>query len=538
MRGESSRDVLRHLRTLYRCGVVGPLGDEQLLDRFLSDRDEAAEEAFAELVQRHGPMVLGVCRRILGDAHEAEDAFQATFLVLARKAGSVLRREKVANWLYGVAVRTAKEARGRASRRRTREERVSTPIHVEPPDEGFPDELRAILDEELARLPARYRAPVVLCELEGLSRPEAARRLDIPEGTLSSRLSRAKAQLRDRLARRGVTVPAVVLSTALIREAQAVSLPISLIEATVQAATHAAAGASATAVLSASVASLSEGVLKAMLFAKFKGVSLGIGAMAAVISGAVVLAQTGPVTKDVKVGDPLQQSFKTKVATPPSEVDRSAALEKKLDRILDALDRLSGPKPPPIELEPPPAARPGPRPTPNPEPRSRRLATRRGAMTRAIPQPEYDEIPPSADARAMQPARSRRIPEPESDEIPPPRPPENEPPRPGPDDRDPFQTDDHQLQVEPAPPPAIAANGAQPNPFEPSPVPASIRPDRMRTVRPNPGSITDRLNALEERMDLFEQVTRQVRAELTELRRQVGGTGIPVPAAPPAPQRR
>ncbi len=112
MRSKSSRDVLRHLRTLYRCGVVGSLSDEQLLDRFVARRDETGEEAFAELVQRHGPMVLGVCRRILGDAHEAEDAFQATFLVLARKASSVVRREKVANWLYGVAVRTAREALG------------------------------------------------------------------------------------------------------------------------------------------------------------------------------------------------------------------------------------------------------------------------------------------------------------------------------------------------------------------------------------------------------------------------------------------
>src|SRR5579875_827795 len=176
MRGGTSREVVRHLRTLYELGVAGPYTDEQLLGRFMARRDEAAEEAFAELVRRHGPMVLGVCRRILGDDHEAEDAFQATFLVLARKAASVVRREKVASWLYGVAVRTAREARVRSARRRAREERVSTPIHFETPEEELPDELRAILDEELARLPARQRGPVVLCELEGLSRLEAARR--------------------------------------------------------------------------------------------------------------------------------------------------------------------------------------------------------------------------------------------------------------------------------------------------------------------------------------------------------------------------
>ena len=358
MRGGSSPDVLRHLRTLYRCGVVGPLSDEQLLERFLAHRDETAEEAFAELVQRHGPMVLGVCRRVLGDAHEAEDAFQATFLVLARKATSVVRREKVANWLYGVAVRTAREARVRAARRRSREERVSTPVHVEPPDEGFPEELRAILDEELARLPARYRGPVVLCELEGLSRPEAARRLDIPEGTLSSRLSRAKTRLRDRLARRGVAVPVAALSTALIREAQAISLPMSLIEATVGAATRVAAGASAASALSAPVASLSEGVLNAMLFAKVKGIALGVGLMTAVVSGAVVLAQSGPASKTVAVPvDPTQPRAEypeSNVAPQSAERDRTAALEKKLDRVLEALERMSI-KPQAPESDPQPA---------------------------------------------------------------------------------------------------------------------------------------------------------------------------------------
>jgi RNA polymerase sigma factor (sigma-70 family) len=267
MHGGSTRDVLRHLRTLYQCGVTGHLSDEQLLDRFLACRDETAEEAFTAIVQRHGPMVLGVCLRVLGDAHEAEDAFQATFLVLARKAASVIRRERVANWLYGVACRTAKQARGRAARRRAREEKVSKSRRVEPADESMPDDLRGIVDEELARLPARYRAPVVLCELEGLSRHEAARRLGIPEGTLSSRLARAKAQLRERLARRGLALSIVALSAALGRELSAATLSDVLIESTAQAAVCVAAGSAASVAVSASVASLTEGVLKAMLLA-------------------------------------------------------------------------------------------------------------------------------------------------------------------------------------------------------------------------------------------------------------------------------
>ncbi len=347
MHGGSSREVVRHLRTLYQFGVAGTFSDEQLLERFLARRDEASEGAFAELVQRHGPMVLGVCRRILGDAHEAEDAFQATFLVLARKAATVVRREKVASWLYGVAVRTAKEARGRAARRRAREERVSTPIHVEPPDDAFPDELRDILDEELARLPARHRGPVVLCELEGLPRPEAARRLGIPEGTLSSRLARAKARLRDRLARRGVALPVAALSTILLREARAATLPLSLLESTVEAATFVAAGPTATAAISASVASLSEGVIKTMFLAKLKGIALAVGTMTVVVSGAVVLGQsgsgagTGAGPQSGTNPQPASSREKTGAAVRSDQDDRTAALEKKLDRILEALERLS-----------------------------------------------------------------------------------------------------------------------------------------------------------------------------------------------------
>src|SRR5262245_15920213 len=221
-------------------GRVAP--GRRAIDRFVARRDATGEEAFAALVGRHGPMVLGLCRRILGDAHEAEDAFQATFLVLARKATSVIRREKVASWLYGVAYRTAKEARDRAARRRSREVRVSKPPRVEPAEVESSAELRSVLDQELARLPVRYRGPVVLCELEGLSRQEAARRLGIPEGTLSSRLARAKVELRDRLGRRGFAVGIVGISRSLVHEARPVALPQVLVESTVGAAMRVAAG--------------------------------------------------------------------------------------------------------------------------------------------------------------------------------------------------------------------------------------------------------------------------------------------------------
>ncbi len=363
MHERSSPEVVRHLRTLYQFGVTGGFRDEQLLERFVSRRDEVGEEAFAELVQRHGPMVLGVCRRVLGDAHDAEDAFQATFLVLARKAATVVRREKVASWLYGVAVRTAKEARVRAARRRAREERVSKRADVDPPgDESSSlDELRAVLDEELARLPARHRGPIVLCELEGLPRPEAARRLGIPEGTLSSRLARARARLRDRLAMRGVTLSVAALSAALIREARAAAVPFSLFESTVEAAALVAAGpitAASVPAISAAAASLSEGVIHTMLVAKIKGIVLAVGTMSAFVSGAVVLAQgqAGPGTgKRQAVPPPVATSVETKVERKFDAEERTAALEKKLDRVLAALERMTAGdlRAPSVNLPPP-----------------------------------------------------------------------------------------------------------------------------------------------------------------------------------------
>ena len=208
--------------------------DRDLLARFVATRDE---EAFEEIVRRHGPMVLGVCRRVTGRAHDAEDAFQAAFLVLARRAAHVGRPESLANWLYGVAWRTARAAR--TARRRT-EERVvpSAPDPVAPPPDDTA-ELRRIVDEELARLPDKLRAAVVLCELEGLSRAAAAAQLGVPEGTLSSRLAAARKALAARLARRGIAAVAGTLATALGGSA----VTPALTRATVVAAAQFAAGA-------------------------------------------------------------------------------------------------------------------------------------------------------------------------------------------------------------------------------------------------------------------------------------------------------
>ena len=487
----SSREVARHLRTLYEFGVAGSFTDEQLLARFLASRDAAAEEAFAELVQRHGPMVLGVCRRILGDAHEAEDAFQATFLVLARKASTVVRREKVAGWLHGVAVRTAREARIRSARRRAREERVSMPIHVEPSDDGLPAELREILDEELARLPARHRGPVVLCELEGLPHPEAARRLGIPRGTLSSRLARAKARLRDRLSARGVTLPAAALSALLVREARASTVPLSLFESTVEAATLVAAGPSASAALSASVASLSEGVIKTMFVAKLKGIALAVGTMTVAVSGAVVLAQSGPRPEP----KPAIPAAETRAEVRADPDDRTAALERKLDRLLEALERMSRTPSP----EPSPRVEPTSATEPTPVERSPREENTRTARFLAEARPALVEsvvvgtsnLPTPAVAPEPAPTRANSEPQPGS------------------------------ANNFPLPEGRPSENQGQPRPATP--------PTRQ-------ASLADRLQSLEQQMQQVQNRLDRLEGRLKSLDTRVGGPEIEANSGSPAPR--
>ena len=224
------------LRLIGAHDPVCELADADLLARFHAQREQ---RAFAELVRRHGPMVLGVCQRVVGMSADAEDAFQAVFVVLARRAGDVRQPELLSHWLYGVAYRVARKARRLATRQRGREvPMANVPEQIERPHEPFP-ELAGILDEELARLPEWYRLPIVLCDLQGLSRTEAATRLGIPEGTLSSRLANGRKKLADRLTNRGITLAALTL---FLTDQVRASVPHRLLDATIETAMTTAFG--------------------------------------------------------------------------------------------------------------------------------------------------------------------------------------------------------------------------------------------------------------------------------------------------------
>jgi RNA polymerase sigma factor (sigma-70 family) len=260
-------NALREIGTLFTIGTSGGLSDGQLIERFLIGPRDEAEAAFAALVGRHGAMVMGVCRRLLADSNDADDAFQATFLVLVRRAHSIARRDLLGNWLYGVANRTARVARTRAALRRARERHVIDELGTRSAqDEAGCCDLLEILDEELSRLPEKYRIPVVLCELEGRSRKDVALRLGIAAGTLSSRLARARGLLRDRLQKRGLALGAGALAAALSHDISAATVRPALANATVQAAFRYATGG----VVPWSVTALAERVLKAMFLTKLK----------------------------------------------------------------------------------------------------------------------------------------------------------------------------------------------------------------------------------------------------------------------------
>jgi RNA polymerase sigma factor (sigma-70 family) len=272
---------------IFRGQTVTGLSEWQLLERYLERQDEVAFEA---LVARHGPMVLGVCRRMLCSQTDVEDAFQATFLVLVRRARQLGPRDAIGPWLHGVAARVALRARCEAARRR-RFESIPIGAAVFSPARPPADlELADTLDQELSRLPLKYRSPIVLCYLEGQTHEEAARVLKWPIGTVKGRLARARDLLRCRLARRGLAPTALAVTASLASDALA-SVPRELLESTVNSGLRYAIGKTTAQIASTSVASLVEGALTAMFFTKMQWIGAALLISALALAGAGVMAQ-------------------------------------------------------------------------------------------------------------------------------------------------------------------------------------------------------------------------------------------------------
>jgi RNA polymerase sigma factor (sigma-70 family) len=278
MAAKQTSKVFQSLRRAALLQDGAGLTDRQLLQEYLSRREEAA---LAALVRRHGPMVWGVCRRVLRNYHDVEDAFQATFLVFVRKAASIAFPELLANWLYGVAHQTALKARATSAKRQTRERQVKEMPEQAVTENALWDELQPVLDQELSGLPEKYRVAVVLCLLEGKTRKEAAKQVGVPEGTLAARLARGRKMLALRLARHGLTLSAGSLAAVLAENTASSAVPASVMSSTLKAASlFTARQAAAAGVISLKAALLTEGVLKTMFLTKAKivtAVVLGVG---------------------------------------------------------------------------------------------------------------------------------------------------------------------------------------------------------------------------------------------------------------------
>ena len=290
MANVTTHSVVRQIESLYGGGSIAGLTDRQLVERFVTWRDSTGEDAFAALVARHGPMVLRVCRALLGDRQHAEDAFQAVFLVLARKAGSVRDPDLLGNWLYGIALRTARKARARLARQRTEESRAvihseaSTTMAAE--QVAMSREQVETLHAEIERLPGLFRAPVVLCYFEGLTLDQAAVHLRCPAGTIHSRLVRARNKLRRGLIRRGVTLSATALVASLSSQSATASVSSQMCESTAREAIHFAVGRSVATIPGA----LALDVLRSVAIYKLKSTSLTLLLIAAISTSACYFA--------------------------------------------------------------------------------------------------------------------------------------------------------------------------------------------------------------------------------------------------------
>jgi RNA polymerase sigma factor (sigma-70 family) len=337
MANRSVDSLLQNLRARLSNSASDDRTDRQLLEEFSTLRDSAA---LTGVVARHGPMVLGVCRKWLSCEVDAEDAFQATFLVLARKAGALPWRETVGGWLHAMATHIARDARRRVLRNNL------APL----PEEGIAQDgcedsltrsdLRRVLDEELSRLPAKLRDPLVLCYLQGKTHEEAAREIGLPRGSLAKRLAGAQELLRKRLTSRGIVLTAGLLATATVENA-AVAVPAALTAATVKVATLFVAGeALAAGAFSGTATALAEGAIKAMFATKIKTATAALLAVSLVSVGAGVVAHGAG--GDQRTGDPTAPGMLVASAdeksTKKTEKKESPAEPTEIDKLIAALD--------------------------------------------------------------------------------------------------------------------------------------------------------------------------------------------------------
>jgi len=316
--------LIQQIRSVALLPDAAGVTDSQLLECFITQREQAA---FTALVHRHGKLVWGVCRRVLGSHHDAEDAFQATFLVLLRKAASIASRDLLPNWLYGVAHRTALKARSIAARTKARERQMTEMPDVEAPQQDLWHDLEPFLDQELSRLPDKYRAVLLLCDLEGKTRKEAARQLRVPEGTVAGQLARARTMLAKRLGRHSLALSGEVLGTMLVQNtaSASASVPTSLMLSTVKITSIVAGGGAIAGVVSGQVAALTKGALQAMLLAKLKTVTACVLAVGALGVGGVVARQTVVAISDVgqPVSAPQVKAEQPLKALTPPQPDKS-----------------------------------------------------------------------------------------------------------------------------------------------------------------------------------------------------------------------
>jgi RNA polymerase sigma factor (sigma-70 family) len=332
VKGDTLGDVIRRIGRSVNLQSDLTLTDAQLLERFVKQRDEPA---FAALLVRHGPMVLGVCRQLVRDAQEAEDAFQATFLVLARKAAVIRRQPLLASWLYGVAYRVAIRLRGQTARRRTREQRDVDLTTLAAADDCAYSDVRPLVHEEVGRLPDKYRSAVILCYLEGKTNEEAALQLRWPVGSVKSRLARARDLLRTRLTRRGLTLSAGLLTTELVLNKASASP--TLVDATIRGAALFAAGdAVAGGLISARAVALSYGVLRTMILTKAKILAV-LALTVVMLGGAGGLAYRSPAAEpgDTPKAAPMK--------TASHDADRTKTnKEKPVDKPMDDREAIQG----------------------------------------------------------------------------------------------------------------------------------------------------------------------------------------------------